>query len=278
MRQFFQRRAGLFVVAAWVLLLATVPIAILVGISVGINLTYHPFHRAAPFDRLVSNAVYVALGAAFAAASFSSFALAIKCRATASLLVVGCWFIFVGHTAVAWLITKPRPDYFDRQVGALRFRVPWQYAPLRTDHPFTAGLYVRVCFPSMKGAYDPRCRSAKQMSVMLPDREFAANSDIMFWSRRLSELTVGEVRNGHQEYTYIQRSPTDPKTMRFLSRSGSQGKLERFVVCRGFGTCTHLVRMEAYALSYETPEAEFANWETTDRKFAELVNSWRQAQ
>ena len=92
-------------------------------------------------------------------------------------------------------------------------------------------------------------------------------------------MTVGELRDGHQEYTFIQPPTTsrDTGTMRYLSRFGSDGKLDRFVVCYSVGACRHLVRMETYDLSYETPATEFPNWETSDRKFAELVNSWQQA-
>jgi hypothetical protein len=45
------RRAGWFVVLAWLLFALTILAYLAIGIGSGINLTYHPMHERATYDR-----------------------------------------------------------------------------------------------------------------------------------------------------------------------------------------------------------------------------------
>jgi hypothetical protein len=47
----------------------------------------------------------------------------------------------------------------------------------------------------------------------------------------------------------------------------------RLVVCREIGKCKHHALVESYAFSYDA--YDLAQWESTDRKLADLVNLWR---
>lgn len=74
---FLRNRSGWFVVAAWLLLILTVPAAILFGIGPSINAFYHPQHEWATYDRAVIGVLNLVVGVAVFATVGSSIAFAL---------------------------------------------------------------------------------------------------------------------------------------------------------------------------------------------------------
>ena len=275
MLRFFAARAGWFVVASWVLLPTTIVVGTAVGIGAGISTTYHPLHQGAPIHRFVLQAVNFALAVSFIAAIASSVLLVLKFRLAASAVVVGCWSVFLIGATGARLLVKPGPEHFQRYVGTERFSVPWRYRPGGEDRPNRVGFYVHLCLSNLRGAYDENC-DARQFMIYPSDRGFTLIFDERFWRTRLSEMRIGQVRNGHQSYSYTPAPDTGITPKQYLARYDEAGKLARLVVCGdGFRWCQHHALVRNYVLSYYADESTLPEWEMMDRKLADLVDSWR---
>lgn len=139
------------------------------------------------------------------------------------------------------------------------------------------GFFVHLCPSNLRGTYDENCRDAHQFTIHPSDSGFTLIFDERFWRRRLSEMRIGQVRNGHQSYSYTpppDRPRIAPK--QYLARYDQEGQLTRLVVCRyGFRLCQHHALVRNYLLSYYTDESTLPEWEMMDRKLADLVDSWR---
>jgi hypothetical protein len=278
MLRFLRERAGWFVLAGWALLPLTILWAIGESVTAAINAFYHPHHRGAPLDRFIIQAVYIVPVISLAAAVASSLLFTLKLRLAASVAVVGGYSVlFVGVTG-ARLVVKPGPEHFERYVGTERFSVPWQYAPRGEGRPISGGFYVVICPSNLRGTYDKLCRDPQrqQFSIYPSDTGFDRIFHVGFWRSRLSEMKIGEVRHGHQSYSYTFTSPAGGRraTTEYLARYDQEGKLTRLVVCYSPRSCLH-ARVRNYVLSYPAEGSALSEWQTMDRKLADLVDSWR---
>jgi hypothetical protein len=129
MLRIFRNRARLLVTLGSVLFLVSIPVCLAIGAMAGFDKFYFPAHQNAPLDAFdLKDSRFVLACSAFAAGA-SSIALALKFRASASVLVVAIWSAAIFGTWSARLFVKPGPKYFERHLGQV-FLVPWQYAPL----------------------------------------------------------------------------------------------------------------------------------------------------
>jgi hypothetical protein len=273
----FRAHAGWFVLASWVLLLLAFGASLVIGIPASISAFYHPLDRYAPFNRFALQALNWALAVGAFTAVSSSITLCLKFRLAASTLVIASWSLFTFGATGTGLLVKPGPEHFQRYVGSQRFSVPWLYAPTGQDQPNTAGFTVGLCLSSLRGTYDERCRGGLQVNIRPQDRGFTGIFDEKFWRLRMSEMTLGPVRDGHQTYVYT--APPDAKghtrTSTYLAHYDSEGRLARLVTCYSHGSCQHHAIVGSYVLSYSANESAFSEWEAMDSKLASLVDSWR---
>ncbi|TQF43349.1 hypothetical protein UNPF46_01765 [Bradyrhizobium sp. UNPF46] len=279
--EFLRNRAKTFVVLGWVFFAVSIPICLSISVGAGISRFYFPTHPGATlnaFDARASNLVLVA-GALAAVAS--SIALALKFRATASLLVLVTWGAAVAGTQVARSFVKPGPEYFERHVGSEVFFVPWQYVPagpgasvreISNENGFSAAL----CLPSLKGRAENDCTFIRQLSV-LPDGESIADFDLENWRKHRIEMSPGPDRSGYQSFSlsYTAQPGGPTRIQHYLARLNPDGQLTRLVVCRleDEKSCRHHALVGKYWLGYDAGLSEADD--ALDRKLAALIELWR---
>jgi hypothetical protein len=233
MVRLFQKRAGWFVAAGWLLFLLSAPIALVASMGAGINAFYHPLHQDAPYDRLVLQVTNVVIAVGFLAAVSSSIALAFKFRVAASILVVACWSATFAYSAGARLLVQPGPQKFDRYVGSQHFSIPWTYQPKGEEKPNSIGFSIWLCEGSLQGGYERGCRAVTQVRVSPGGSTLQREFDVTFWNKQLPDMKIGALREEHQEYIYA--PPPDAqgrtRTTQYFARNDSQGQLSRLAVC-----------------------------------------------
>jgi hypothetical protein len=105
-------RARTFVVIGWLLFVASIPICLSVVVGTAINLTYFAASPQVPFDAFDNNASWIFLASVAFAAVASSIALALRFRATASVLVILIWTTAIASSQVARSFVKARTGLF----------------------------------------------------------------------------------------------------------------------------------------------------------------------
>jgi len=130
-----QSRAKAFVIAAWVLLVAAIPVCLVLSAAAGFDKFYFPAHPHATLDAfdLVASKLIPAFAAC--AAVLSSIAFAFGFRATASILVILIWTSTIAGTQIARSFVEPGPEYYERHIGPEVFLVPWKYADAGPGSP-----------------------------------------------------------------------------------------------------------------------------------------------
>ena len=271
---FLRNRAAWFVVAAWLLVILTVPVSILFRIGPGINAFYHPQHEWATYDRAVIRVLEHATVIAVFAAIGSSIAFASGWRALASATVVACWAGLLAGSAVQLHLVERGPQQFDRYVAEERFVVPWQYSPQGSDSPGRNGFSVRLCLNSLLGTYDQACRDSTQLSIYPPKLDLSFEETT--WQRRQNGLKLAGSRGDYQIYlhTIPAEGNRSELTLTYYRRADPDGKLLTWVTCYSFGSCDRHTRVENHVLVYHIPESAFPEWSTMDGRLAALVNSW----
>jgi hypothetical protein len=202
----------------------------------------------------------------------------LKYRAAASVVVVGGWCVILVGVVIAHSFVTFGPERFLRYVGAQRFLVPWQFSPLGMEKPTDVGFSVSMCLEGLQGTYDTNCQHPGQLNVASSANNFALIFDERYWRSHLSEMTTGEERYGHNTYLYPVSSGASgaASVTQYLARYDRQGKLVRLVVCRpAEGKCEHHALVRNYMVSYYVDKSSLPNWESWDRKVADLVDSWR---
>lgn len=279
LQRFLRAIAVWLVVAAWLLSVAVVVVAISASIGISINLTYFPYHPQTPIDRALEQVLLHALVGSLLAALASSIALALKRRLVASSLFITIWSVVLIHSGWALSVVKPGPEYFERYFGTRSYLISWHFAPLGTRHEArTDGFDFNVCLNTLQGGYGAACREndLTQVTVSLREDGFTGlgKFDERYWRAHISEMEQAEPRYGHDTYVY-----TPPQgrahTTRYHVRRDAEGRLMRLVVCYHFARCKHHALVDDYALSYDANNPAFSQWETTDRKLADLITSWR---
>jgi hypothetical protein len=285
MVRLFDKRAEWFVGAGWLLLAIAIPLAGLYSLDAVIQVGYFPESANAPRYRSLIHITNAAMLASVVAAVLPSTAFAFNFRITASALAVSCWSLIVAlHLLLQFLgiggverLTGVGPPQIERYIGSQRFGVPDHYRPTPAEAMNLPGFGFWVCGSNLPGRYDERCRGLTQVTVTPIETGFERQYDVSFWRDRLSEMTTGEIRSGHQEYTYV-TAPDDQgqtATTRYFVRQTPEGRLLRLAACSSFGHCRHHVRAADYTLSYDAAESTLADWETKDRELTTLINSWR---
>lgn len=271
---FLRNRAAWFVVAAWLLVILTVPVSILFSIGPGINAFYHPQHEWATYDRAVIDVLNLAIVAAVFAAIGSSIAFASGWRALASAMVVGCWVGLLAAGTGQLLLVQRGPQQFDRYVGEQQFVVPWQYGPRGSDSPGRNGFSVNLCLTSLLGTYDPACRDSTQLSIYPPQLGFSVEEST--WRRRQDDLKLAGSRGEYQIYLYTipAEGSRSELSLTYYRRTDPDGKLLTWVTCHSGSSCECHTRMGNYVLVYRTPESAFPEWTAMDDRLSALVNSW----
>ena len=278
--RFLRAVAVWLVIAAWLLSVVVVVMAFSAAVGISINLTYFPYHPRTTIDRVIEQILLHAVVASLLAAVASSIALALKRRSVASSLILTIWGIFLIHAGWALSIVKPGPEYFERYLGAHTYLISWHYASLglRRDAS-TDGFDVNVCLYTFQGGYGGTCKENDQTQVMVSLREGGFTGlgkfDERYWRAHISEMERAEPRYGHETYVHTSRSAAQVTTMRYHIRHDAEGRLVRLVVCRHIGRCKHHALVDDYALSYDANNPALSQWETTDRKLADLISSWR---
>jgi hypothetical protein len=271
------------VVAAWLLVVATAVMAFSASVGSAINATYFPYHPRTPIDRAIAQVWQYAALACLSAAVASSVALALRRRLVASTLIITIWGTFLIYSGWALSVMKPGPEYFERYLGTHTYRISWHYAPLglRGLHQQKPDEFdVNLCLNTFRGGYGGSCGDDDtRIVVSLRASGFTARgrAEENFWQTRVFEMKQAEPRYDHD--AYLSGLPPLLKargdTTLYYVRHDGEGRLMRLVVCPQFGNCMHHALVEDYALSYEARDSSFSKWETTDRKLAELINSWR---
>jgi hypothetical protein len=272
------RRAGWFVIVAWLLFLLTILGCLTVGVGAAINAFYHPQHEWASYDRAVGRLLEVAFGIAVFAALVSSIALAVKWRTVASSVVALCWIgLVTGGAAYLGSIDKG-PQYFDRYAGQQHFRIPWQYGPSGSDKPTPSGVTLFLCLDSLLGRYETACTHGEQhqISIYPPKLDFMGGSQENSWQRHRDQWKPAGIQDGHQAYvvSYPAEGGRSGLTLRYFRLTNPEGDLLRAVTCHESGGCEHYALFERYVLFYTAPQPSFSQWEAMDRKLATLVDSW----
>ena len=270
------KRAGWFVFLAWLLFALTIPACLAIGVGSSINLTYHPLHEGAPYDRASLQVLPIALGVALFAAVASSLALALRRREIAFYVVTACWIVLtIGSTFYLASIDKG-PQQFDRYAGEQHLRIPWQYDPRGSDEPGPNGVSVRLCLDTLRGAYDASCHDSKQVTIYPLDDRRLRHVEVPRYQRSESEDQPTGIRDGHQGYVHTTPAEGQRKaiTSYYYRLTNSEGSLQRTVSCYGFGSCDHRAIAGSYVLIYQAPESAFPQWNAMDQKLAVLVDSW----
>lgn len=274
-------RAKTVVISAWILFVVSIPICLLIGASAGFNQFYFPAHPQATFDAYDLQVSSLVLASGALAAALSSIALALKFRATASVLVILIWTTTIAGTQVARSFVKPGPDYFERHIGPEAFLVPWQYAdsspgvPPR-EEPKEIGFTINLCLSNLKGRTDADCRYIQQVRI-LPNEKTIADSALESWRKYRSQMSPGPDRSGYQffDLSYAVQAGGPTRVKHYFARLNPNGEPTRLVVCRldNVKFCTHRALVGNYWFGYEADLAE--GDETLDAKLAALVESWR---
>ena len=279
--RFLRAIAGWLVVAAWLLFVATAVMAFSASIGASINATYFPYHPRTPVDRVVAQVWLYAVASSLLAAVASSIALALKRRPVASSLIIAILGVFLIYSGWALSAVKPGPEYFERYLGTHAYLISWHYAPLgvRGRHQDRANEFdITLCLNTLQGGYGGGCNDQTRVVVSLRENGLTAwgRSEEDFWRARVLEMKQAEPRYGHS--AYVRNLPPDTQgranTMLYYVRY-DEGRLMRLVVCRHSGKCAHHTLVEDYAFTYEASDSSFSKWETTDRKLADLIDSWR---
>ena len=276
-----RRRAKTFVVIGWIFFVVSVPVCLVIAALAGFSKFYFPAHPHATLNAYDITASYVALAVGAFAAVTSSIALALKFRATASLLVIVMWPAIIAGTQVARSFVKPGPDYYERHVGAETFLVPWKYvdvgfggAPLEVSRE--DGFIARLCFSNLQGRTDPDCRLFQQLRV-LPEEPGDADLGLTAWRENRSQMRPGPDHDGYQSFdlSYKVRADGPARIQHYFVRMNSSGELTRLVECRldNGRFCTHSALVGRHWLEYQADLA--AGDETLDARLAALVESWR---
>ncbi|WP_144441243.1 hypothetical protein [Bradyrhizobium sp. CCGE-LA001] len=274
-------RAKTFVVMGWVFFVVSIPICFSISVAAGISKTYFAAHPQATFDAFDLGASKLVFAAGAFAAVAASIALALKFRATASVMVIAIWSAIVVGTPLARAFVKPGPEYFVRHVGSEVFFVPWQYIPaapgasvveVSNENGFSAAL----CLSNLKGRGDADCSRIQQLRV-LPNEEGAADFDLKNWRKYRTEMRPGPDRLGYQSFDLTDTArPVGPtRVQHYFARQNSDGQLTRLVVCRldDEKFCRHHALVGKYWLGYDASVAEAD--EKLDDRLAALVESWR---
>jgi hypothetical protein len=164
------------------------------GYWVGHRRFYHPQHEWAGYERALVDFLQLTFCIGAAVAVGSSLALALRWRVAASASVVVCWVGLVLGGAVYLNSVAEGPQYFDRYVGEMHFRIPGQHGPSGSDSPGPNGFYVSLCVDSLLATYDKACREGKQVSVYPPKLGFAFEE--LSWQRRQNAMKQAGVRGG----------------------------------------------------------------------------------
>jgi uncharacterized membrane protein YhaH (DUF805 family) len=272
------RRAGWYVIVAWLLFLLTILACLTVGVGSAINAFYHPQHEWANYERAVSRLLEVAFGVAVFAALASSIALAVKWRTAASSVVALCWIGLVAGGAVYLGSIDKGPQYFDRYAGQQHFRIPWQYGPSGSDKPTPNGITLFLCLDSFLGRYETACTHGEQhqVSIYPPKLDFMGGVQESSWQRHRDQWKPAGIQNGHQ--AYIHSIPAEGGrsglTIYYFRLTNSEGKLLRAVECFERGNCEHYAMVGRYLLFYTAPRSAFPEWDAMDRKLTALADTW----
>ncbi|MBR0717290.1 hypothetical protein [Bradyrhizobium liaoningense] len=275
-------RAKTFVVVGWIFFVVSVPVCLLIGGAAGLGLFYFPAHPQATLDAYDIGASRVVLASGALAAVASSFALALKFRATASVLVLVIWGTALAGTQVARSFVEPGPDYFERHIGSEAFLVPWQYADFRVGvppdkMPSEIGLTIDLCLSNLKGRADTDCRFIQQVRILPNEESGVADPALKSWRKYRSQMSPGPDRSGYQSfdlrYTLQAGGPT--RVDHYFARLNSNGEPTRLVMCRldDARFCTHRALVGNYWFRYEADLKD--GDEALDARLAALIESWR---
>ncbi|MCG2628878.1 hypothetical protein L6654_19775 [Bradyrhizobium sp. WYCCWR 13023] len=275
------RRAKTFVVIGWIFFVVSVPVYLGIAALAGFNKFYFPAHPQATLDAYDIRASYVTLAVGALAAVTSSIVLALKFRATASLLVIVTWPTIIAGNQVARSFVKPGPDYYERHVGAETFLVPWKYvdvgfggSPLEVSSE--DGFIAYLCFSNLHGRTDPDCSLFQQLRV-LSKEPVDADLGLKAWREHRSQMRPGSDYDGYQSFDQSYRVQADRpgQIQHYFVRMNSNGELTRLVECRldNGKFCTHSAHVGSRWFEYQGDLAD--GDETLDARLAALVESWR---
>lgn len=275
-----QSRARTFVVIGWLLFLVSIPICFSVVVGTAINLTYFAASPQVPFDAYDNNASWIFLACVAFASVASSMALALKFRATASVLVIVTWSIAIVGLPVGRLFVKPGPEYFERHLGQEVLLVPWKYVPTSPGvppdkMPKEVGFSASLCLSNLGGRTDAGCSSRQSVHV-LPSENSGADPDLEAWRQYRSQMSPGPDRNGHKSFELSVTLPGGHQLVQhYFARLNPSGQLTRLVVCRANMEtfCTTHALVGDYWFEYQAGLAE--GDEVLDGKLAALIESWR---
>jgi hypothetical protein len=270
------RRAGWFVFLAWLLLALTVLAAFAIGVTASINLTYHPLHETATYDRALLGLLPVAVGGALFAAVASSLALYLRRRTISSYVVAISWLVLTAGGALFLASIGKGPQQYDRYAGELHLRIPWQHGPQGSDKPGVQGILLRLCLETLRGTYDPGCRDSKQLTIYPLDDLRLRRVEVPSYQRREAEDQPAGTRDGHQAYVHITPAEGQRKaiTTRYYRLTNPDGNLQRTATCSSYGSCEHRTMSGRYVLVYDAPESAFSQWKAMDQRLGALVDSW----
>ena len=274
-------RAKTFVVIGWIFFVVSIPVCLAIGAAAGFDKFYFPSHPHVTLDAYDLKASNLILASGAFAAVASSIALALKFRATASVLVIAIWSITIAGNQIARSLVKPGPEYFERHVGPDVFLVPWQYVPASPgssveEVSHDIGLSAALCLSNLKGRGDAGCGFIQQLRV-LPNEEKLADLDLKSWRKSRTEMTPGPDRGGYQSFdlSYTAQAGVLMRVQHYFVRLDSDGQLTRLVVCalNDERFCRHHALAGKYWLGYDGDLVKADD--ALDGKLAALVESWR---
>jgi hypothetical protein len=280
MVRILRSRAKTFVIVGWILFVVSIPICLVIGAGAGFDKFYFPASPHATLDAYDIGASNVVLAAGAFVAVASSIALALKFRATASVLVIVIWSTIIAGTQVARSFVEPGPDYFERIVGPEVFLVPWKYAASSLgvpphQRPNEIGLTIDLCLSSLKGRTDIACGWIQQVHI-LPKEDSISDSILESWRKFRSQMLPGPDRDGYRSFDFYAAQASGPvRVQHYYVHLNSNGDPTRLVVCRldDGKFCTHRTLVGNYWFGYEADLA--VGDEASDAKLAALVESWR---
>jgi hypothetical protein len=170
-----EQHAGKFVFVAWILVVLTIGAALTIGVGAAISAFYHPLARSAPFANLTVQIIKATLLGGIAVAVLASIALACRWRRAATLSVVVVWCLLALGSMLAYAMTKPGPEIFERYLGDQKFLVPWQYQPggPSASHASPNSFSISLCLNSLRGWYDKACNATKVTGVQIGDADLS---------------------------------------------------------------------------------------------------------
>ena len=277
----FDRFAGWFVFGAWFLLLGTLLAGGTIGIGFVVSAFYHPLHRLAPYREVAVTAILVSAAVGLLVAICSSIALAKGWRHLAGVSVLGSWGVLLMGSAVALMVTRPGPELLDRYAAGQHFIVPWQYRPEGLPSPDSDGFRVTLCMEELRGTYDARCRGGEDLHVAPRQSSTSVSFDERYWRDHLHEMERREPRYGHDVFAYEQSHTstsgvTKHSVTLYFILEDEKRQVTRLVSCReGIDICRSNVRIDEFAIRYDSVQSAVAHWRETDQELLDLVRSWR---